>query len=469
MTQLNQYIKIKPFSGAMVGIIGLLSTTPLLAAINIGGGSIDVNVATNSNTPEAAVANALLKTGGVCETLQANTGRNTDEQQLFDVCTALGFPGIVDETVTGPAYRAMSARAMSAITSFSVHGLTTVNMDDIAKRLAALRKGSSTLRNKSAMIDFPQHSSDPQWALLANATGGSAGVDEADGLFDNRLSGFITGANTQAKQTETSTLAGYDSRSNSLTMGLDYRFRADLYAGVATRLVKGDMDLNGNGGSIDMRDTNLTFYSSYYPLDYFYLQGTLSVAQGKFDITRNVNFSINGQSFNEVANSSPDGSNYGASIGGGMDFDLGGQGWSGSTNVNLIYLSSTIDGFTETSGGGFNLIVNEQSIKSLILKTDAQLTKAISTSMGVIMPTITVSWNHEFKQKGEQVSAAFVVDPSQQFSYTTDDRDADYYSYALGATMIFPGGLMGFLQYEASVGITDYDQHAISIGARKEF
>jgi len=422
------------------------------------------------------VARALRNTNGtgICDTLPNKPNRTSDEEHMNGFCTALN--STTSELNTGAAYTALSARSVSAITSFTANSfITSMSIGDIAKRLASLRKSSAKINNQHAFL--PANTSPINMANLstdAPLTGGGASADEippdaAGGINDNRLSGYLSASFSDAEQEETLRLSGYDSDTSSLLLGLDYRFGSNVFAGAALKTLSGNIDLIENRGTVDITTYDLSLYSSYYPTENIYFQGTLSAGQGDYDITRKMDFSVNGSAFSETAQSNPDGSGYSLSISSGYDHYFIGTGVSTVTDISFAYAQTDIDGFSESNAQGFNLIVGEQSIESLTSKLGLQVSKSVSTSFGVLLPEFSAAWKHEFKTDGEDIVAAFAIDPDNTFRYTTDKRDSDYFVLGLAASMVLPNGIMGYIQYEKVLDIDNYNVDTLNLGARVEF
>lgn len=501
----KNYIFIRSF----LSILSFIFTSTTVSAI-----SLELGVASNSNTPEAAVANALTLAAppGVCAQLQLDTTNNIElkpnQTHMFGFCNQLDF---VDQTQTAPAFKALSARAASSVTSYTANGFYSLNISDITKRLASLRKSSMKHSTKTATL-FQKKSLIIASNYMGNQlTGGGASADsietyddeyinadehspnatisntnidntntqdesnagftasEPGGLTDNRLSGFITGDFVNTEQDETSTLAGYKTGIKALFVGLDYRFTQNIFAGVAVKSLTGDVDLIGNVGTVDVSDNSVSLYGNYNYSERLYFQSTLTVGKGSFDITRKIDFSINNTPFNETASSNPEGDGVGFSVSTGYDYSLPETGISSVFDLTLNYAKTTIDGFIETGAKGFNLQVAEQTIESLSTKASLQINKAISTTYGVIIPEVSAAWTHQFITDGEDIITSFDIDPEKSFRYTTDKLQSDFFTLSLAASMVLPHGIMGFVQYETVLGIDNYTTNAFNIGARIEF
>ena len=301
--------------------------------------------------------------------------------------------------------------------------------------------------------------------IFDKQTGGGASADQNSG----RLSGFFSAMSFRSEQSETQTLAGYHGEAAGGILGLDYRFSDKTFAGIAGRYAKSNVDLHDNAGTLDANDMNFTLYSTYYPGQDWYLEGTAHYGRGKFDLTRKVDFNLSGLSVHEIADSSTNGSQFGASLGGGTEWVYQ-DGAVTQLTAGVYYSRSTIDAYTENGANGLNLEVNKQTIDSLQTRLGAQLSKAAGYSWGVLIPQVNFTWINEFMQDGEKIQASFTSDPNNtQFAFTTDKKDPYYFTVSFGVVTVLPGGFTAFAQVERYLFIDNFTQRIWSIGARMEF
>jgi outer membrane autotransporter protein len=443
---------------ALLGI----AAPPTFAAVNEGDGTIDITagVSTLSNTPESAVAQAMSI---FCPRLQSlDRPLNPEENRLSEICGIL----VQNQSLTEEAYKELSAHSVTSITTLLSHGPMIVSLEDIGSRLASLRRAARKLNVASWRNSEPLLA---QTSIL-EATGGGASADEQGGLYDNRLSGFVSGAYVNSKQTETETLVGFKNDLYGLTLGLDYRFRHDAYAGIATRLLNGNADLDDNAGSLDSNDVNFTLYGTYFPTQSLYIDATVQANRGNYDLSRRIDFTVNTVSASETAEGSTDGDQVGFSLGTGYEYTFGGPAITAQLSGIFRYNKAKLDAYTEQGAMGLNLNVDEQTIETQLLTVGAQFSKAFSYSWGVLIPQLDVNWKHDFKTDGQDISTSFAADPfGTKFVFTTEDRDPDFFELALGVSTVNPGGWSGFLQWASVIGYRNYDQNMLSLGVRKEF
>ena len=420
---------------------------------------IDIEIdLTSLATPEGAVAGALST---LCPNLRNNENNLTpDQQELLRVCNGLLT---ASQSEKEDAYRALSARSVTTQTTLMMYGPMAQPVLIVDNRLQALRKAAQNAT--TASLDF-QLNEQSLYADLQNATGGGA---SADVQSSGRLSGFVSGMYTDSEQNETLTLAGFNGKTYGLLLGADYRFSDALFAGLAARYSTTDADIDRDAGSLDANDINLTQYGTFYPHPQWYLDWTLQIGQGKFDLERKLDFTVGGVTVNERAKGSTDGNHYGGSVGGGWEL-VSRTGFVSQIYANLRYFKTDIDAYTESSANGLNLNVDGQSIKSTTGKLGAQISKALSYSWGVLAPQANLNYLYEFNTDGQSINARFASDPlNTQFVFTTEPRDESYFTVSAGAVTLFPGGFTAYLQYEYYFELENYSQSVWSLGARMEF
>jgi len=196
-----------------VVLTGLL-LMPWIAAMSANHIVIDVGVATDTNTPEAAVAAAIAD---FCPKIQPPPGRGTETDRLAEVCQAILDASV---TETREAYRDLSARSATSILTMMTRGPSSQPIEILDSRLASLRRAAANLTTAKIDMEFNGQALPNEFVadLFNLASGGAAGADEQG----SRLSGFVTGIYTRSEQTETSTLAGFKGDTASLVVGVDY-------------------------------------------------------------------------------------------------------------------------------------------------------------------------------------------------------------------------------------------------------
>jgi uncharacterized protein YhjY with autotransporter beta-barrel domain len=289
-------------------------------------------------------------------------------------------------------------------------------------------------------------------------TGGGASADTRMGRV-----GIFANLNYLDGKRDTTTLEnGFDISQFGIVAGSDYRFNNRLFAGGALGFSQTENKLNNDAGSLDTDNLSLTAYSNYLLKDNLSVDGYLSVAGLSYDSTRHV---VSG-TIDENANASYDAQQFALGATGSYSFYVKSLTLSGV--AKLDYISTDIDAYDETGGGGLNFSYEKQSIESLTSKLGIQASYAWSQSWGVILPQGRVHYIHEFSNDSRSVESALVLAPQSTVTLTTDEPDRDYFIGAIGASAVLPGGMQTFVDVEFLSGHAYLSTWTATAGLRWE-
>jgi len=430
---------------------------------------IDLELTTPADSPEAST---IKNASDAFTRLDALTREEREQvpgrQELWET-----FNYVLNQADTNNAdvsaeiekmYQAISPKINSTSTVVSRKISPTASFKGIGKRLSALRRRAKSQRFSQR---YTLRNLLPSYIKNNNP-------NETGGLFDQRLSGFVTGSAVISKQSDTSTESGFEGNTKQILMGADYRITNKSFAGAAISYARGSMDVSNDGGKLDNSAATLVTYGNYNIKSNWYIDTTLSFGRRAFELSRNVNFNLSAlNAVNFTAESKPKSQFYGLSVGTGYD-----KNWNNGHNIsfiaNLSYSNSSIDSFTESNANGaptgFELSIAKQTINSIQFNTGIAWRQAISTSFGILMPQLSVSWNQEFINESDAVNAAFIADTNNtDINFKTGNRDQGVLNIAFGISTILPKGISAFLSYESQQFVDDYQQYTIALGARKEF
>lgn len=298
------------------------------------------------------------------------------------------------------------------------------------------------------------------------ATGGASG--DQDSPFD-KLGIFVNGNFGVGDKDGTDRELGFEYDSQGVTAGVDYRFTDNLVLGstFGYNAVKSDFD--ASRGSLNLDGYSFSLYSTYY-LENFYVDGIFSGGWNDFDTRRNIRFPGLDQSLNGFTQ----GNEYSFNISSGYDFHH--QGLTYGPVGRVSYQNVQIDGYQENPsnlaapGFGSATTIGKQNAVSLQTALGGQVSYAISTSFGVLMPTARAEWIHEFHDGSRPVNWQFSNVPSQtSFVNFSDNPDRNYANLGGGLSATFTHGISAFMFYEAMVGRQNLAEHSINLGVRGEF
>lgn len=463
-------ITVKGADGATATIIATI-TAQVSGGQSPSQSEIDEAMQSIAQTPpQRAVAATISK---ICPAGVAEPRLQEDCNVV--VGAALESDGSTEQVQAAQALGQITADQASAPVNASQ--ISVLNqMRNVGTRLAALRSGAAGFSARGLSINLDGQSlpagqiADALVRDILGRTGGAAG----DGLTFGPWGFFVNGTINSGSKDATENVAGFDYDAWSVTLGADYRFRDNLVAGAALGYSKNDTDLDANGGNLDSDGFTLTLYGTYYLESGLYLDGAVGYSWNDFEQRRNIRYDIGSVRVDQSAKSDFDGSQWSASFGGGYSFSRGALSFG--PTARLEYVETKVDGFQErmsnptADGGGWATRIDDQDVSSFTSQIGAEVSYAVSTSWGLLIPNLQVQWVHEFEDGSENVVGHFVQDTSRtKFSLPTDSFDPDYFNLQLGLSAQFANGRSGFLYYRKLVGYSDLDAYTIGAGVRMEF
>ena len=269
----------------------------------------------------------------------------------------------------------------------------------------------------------------------------------------------------------------YDYDIDGITAGIDYRQSDDFIIGAALGYTRQDTDLAGNQGTVEMSGTSLSAYGTYSFKEVLYLDGVITYGWNSYDMTRRLAYTLptasgGTTSVNQVASGSPGGDLLSGALTFGGDFHK--DAFSFSPYGQMLYTRVGFDSYEETMqsgpGSGLGLAVDARTVTALTGILGSRFSYTHSTDWGVLVPTASLEWNHEFKDDENAISARFIHDPTQTLiSVDGDPMDTQYFRVGIGLSMVLARGRSGFFLYDYMVGRDGQSQENFAIGIRIEF
>jgi outer membrane autotransporter protein len=397
-----------------------------------------------------------------CPALQALTRTLTaEEQSMLTTCNYLATAS--DQDISSTLQQILpdeiAAQGRNSLT------LAGARSNNILFRLNALRGGSigPSFDGLSLLIEGKRLPGIVLSEMNDSLRGGGASADSS--ILDNRLGIFINGSVTVGDTETTSQEAGYESESDAVTLGLDYRFTSQFVFGAALNYLASESDYSSKSSELDLEGASLSFYGTYYSSEQAFFDAILSYGQVNYKTEREMQIS----SINHDLSGDTDGSEYALSLGAGYEMYSGSVTFVPQARIN--YINVQVDSYDESStGSGLGLSFDEQEIESLLATLSASLSVAFSTEYGVFIPYLSVEWEREYEKDSRAIVARLLNDPTgTDFSVLTNDPDTDYMNVGLGITAAFSEGNSAFLYYEELLEHDYTSQYVVTAGFRSEF
>jgi outer membrane autotransporter protein len=348
---------------------------------------------------------------------------------------------------------------------------------NLGSRLSALRAGVNGLSFQG--LDWRIDDQHLPIALLMDAyqytrqSGGGASTDNT--LLTSKLGGFVTGAIGTGSKDETELESGLDFDTYGLTIGADYRVTQQFILGGALGFIDTQTELDNNTGELDTQGYSLSLYGTYFHEENYFFDFALSYGSNNFDQKRHIVYQLDGLAdVNQDLSADYDGDVYSLFIGSGYDFNL--DEWEFGPRLDLEYLRSNVDEFTEEvsdpnrDGGGWATRVSDTNQTWLTLNLGGRVSYTYSARWGVLIPYARLDWLHEFKDNAQTITAYFANDPAgNAIEIYTDDPDRDYLRLRIGTSIQFQNGINSFFDYATLMAHSRWRHHNISLGLRMSF
>jgi outer membrane autotransporter protein len=351
--------------------------------------------------------------------------------------------------------------------------LSTTQLSNIGQRLSALKSGQTGF-SMSGMSMHIDGNSIPAGILLASLGDPSipAGSQEDEKWIGSRLGGFLNGRINWGGKDETDKVSGYDFETFGLTAGIDYLLTKSSVLGGSVGYGTTDLDLDSDGGSIDINDWTFSVYGIHHFLEHLYLQGILSYGIADYDQERNVHYTLGSATLKDTYEADFDGTQLSWSLGLGYDFTF--DAWTIGISNRIDYTKAEVDSyqeeFKEGDGGGLNMVIEDNDQTSVLNVLGVEASYTHSASFGVLVPKLRLDWEHEFEDDSRNIEARFAYDPGKNtFEFEDDSPDRNFFRMTPSVSIVLKHGLSAFLSYETVLGKDDHDEQSFYAGIRKEF
>lgn len=305
-----------------------------------------------------------------------------------------------------------------------------------------------------------------QVAALTNmapaGVGGEVGVSRVGGaqswLMGDGMYGLFSFGGSNATYDATEGSIGYEVNSGSFTVGLERSLNANTSVGVALGAGTATAEAAADLGEIDTTGIALTAFTRSQFGNGASLQALFGYQDLSYDVTRNV--------MGETAEGSTDGSQiFGAlTLEYLRDFGAFRFGPTGSVQ----YYDVTVDGFSETGAGAFNLSVEEQS-SSTVLASAGVLGEYHFPGGGDSRLTGSVSYT-TMSSDDLVIESGFVGLPA--VSFPVQGLEEDLIDVSLGFQSVLSSNTARDIVlsggYDGAFG-EDYERHGLQLGLNVQF
>lgn len=333
-------------------------------------------------------------------------------------------------------------------------------LSNVGQRIAQLRAGISgfsvtdlELSNGSEVLPFSMlaYQGDEQaaqsfvspWGFFINGSLSAGDYEYADEVND-----------------------GFDFDSDSISAGVDYRFSNKFVLGSAIGYSQMSSQ-TGAGVTMESEGLSLNLFGLFTPTEKFYVDTRISYARPEIKQTRREFFELIDAVVDIEAIGRTDSKQLTAAISAGYGYNFG--AWQFSPYLGMEYVENQLDQFTESGANGFNIFYEDQDFESLRYNLGFNLSRAISTSKGVISPQVSWQYNREDQDGGIMAMRLINMPVDELFNVETNFTEDTSSQASVGVTWVMANGKMFYLRYQQIFGLSNFDQYTVSFGGRFEF
>jgi len=431
-------------------------------------------------TTEASVATSLART---CNGLLEQDSLTLMQEDLLERCRDINRED--DGGLQFQAVENVAAKQYADLANL-VNFQNTIMVGEIGNRLASLREIMSQTVRDVASNDY--HPAPGLFSNRDSQRGGAAGDDDVNSIF-SRLGAFVVGTQGDGDKQTTSLSRGFDYTSSTATIGVDYLVNNSTIVGFALGHGSSSSDLFGGVGEINIRNNNLSVYGSKYFKEGWYLDAIAGIGEVDSRNRRSIDFTVNNVTVEQEARGQFDSSQVILSFGGGRSFEA----WANiDVTARVNYIDTAIDRFAESTnpgeaGFGLGLEIDSYDVSSTTSDVSVAFSKPLSQRWGVLVPSATFRWLHEFEEGEDVLFGRFLADPSSFdfsnsgvvvagvdndatiFTVPLEKVDANYGNVRVGVAALFANQLSANLSVSRTVGLNDFDHTYFSLTLRRDF
>ena len=280
---------------------------------------------------------------------------------------------------------------------------------------------------------------------------------------------YLQGDLDVTERRDTDSRRQYDEDAWLVTLGADYRFSPQLYAGLALSL--GETETEYADAKSETETTALTLYGGWQFSDAGFLDLQLGWADDDYDMSRQVAYVDAGGSFSSDYRGATGGDHMTAAVNLGYMLNTG--GWRLGPTASYFYLDGEVDAYKETAAEGssraWELTVDGNRFEKSILRLGLQADYAWLTDFGVLVPGVMLHFVSE-SNSGDTATSTLLANDlegfGQQITIQREVLDGQYWDVSFNLAGQFSYGFSGFASYRITAARDGYQHRGYTLGLR---
>lgn len=280
---------------------------------------------------------------------------------------------------------------------------------------------------------------------------------------------YLQGDLDVTERRDTDSRRQYDEDAWLVTLGADYRFSPQLYAGLALSL--GETETEYADARSDTETNALTLYGGWQFSDAGFLDVQLGWADDDYDMSRQVAYVDAGGSFSSDYRGATGGDHMTAAV--NLGYMLNTAGWRLGPTASYFYLDGEVDAYKETASEGsskaWELAVDGNRFEKSILRLGLQADYAWLTDFGVLVPGVMLHFVSE-SNSGDTATSTLLANDlegfGQQITIQREILDGQYWDVSFNLAGQFSYGFSGFASYRITAARDGYQHRGYTLGLR---
>lgn len=413
-----------------------MQNVPYSVTLSASGGTAPYSFAV---TTGALPAGLSLAANGKLTGSPSGSGSSSFSVTATD---ALGFTGVVNYNMTiierpDPS-KDQEVRGLIDTQSESLRRFSSAQIINFQQRLGRLH-GAGDGRGFSSSLSLSYERNCPlaedngsgpacSAAVVQRVEGEPVPVSSQAAANGDNLSPFgvwTAGSVRFAKRGTRDESEDMDFRSDGVSIGADYRLSDDLALGGGFGYGRSDTDIGQNGSRSKGDAYTFAFYGSYSPDDLFFVDGLVGFQSVSFDQRRYV--TTNGA----FVNGSRDGDQWMASVSVGTDIQR--RQMQFTPYVRLDVAEATLEGYAERGDAVYALRYGDLDLDTSTASAGFRFSVGHKASWGVFMPQLTLEYQHDMKDDGNQSMQYADVLTGPVYTLATENYEQERFVTGVGA------------------------------------
>jgi uncharacterized protein YhjY with autotransporter beta-barrel domain len=270
---------------------------------------------------------------------------------------------------------------------------------------------------------------------------------------------FVRGNVVLAQGFSQADVPHFDSNSESVLIGADYRVTQHFLAGLTASYAHSDATLDNFGSSATVDSYSPGVYASYADGGW-YANSIGRYSYNTYTDDRRIAF------LNQTANGASTGNEGLVDLDGGYDFHSG--AWTFGPVAGLQYTHLTVNGYTEQNSAA-SLAVNEDQSDSLRSRLGGTVRFDCRECGVTFSPHLTATWQHEFMDESRGITSQFTQFSGGSFNVRTEGASQDSALIDVGLDAKVNESITVFGDYMVQAGQDNYFGQSLQAGVRVSF